>query len=389
MGKPGDWLLWRKAISPQAEFEVWLDSASNQIAVERNRGSSAPMDISEWSKTIDRRLQGEARAEAYRTYLRDIIQQQSAIFFRIHAEPNTIVQWRLEELPSDKLIASVSIHHCPLERGSKLRISELRIRNSRVELSNCYIGTLILEAESIELVLKNCWIGRLDIQDSIVFGDSSITGGGILSIATPRPGSKLFKGYLEIARHTYVPVGPTPRMPTPNAYLFLRHQLAEVGNTEAAGFFSRAEHYFNYRKEPGAARYVSFLYWLTCDYGTSVTRPLLWTLSLVAAGTAFGFTVGPVLDPDFLKHATELATAGPLRATWYSAFLDEGWHARLARATAAAWGAAVNPFSVFGDRGVVLMPSWWSNLILKLIGASTTLSIAMLFLAIRRRFRLS
>lgn len=390
MAQPIKLAFWRKDARPHVTFETWLEATMKQL--EESRGVVKLEDFGTWSGKTRNRSQGQngpELAQAYRKHARSYLQECGAIAFNIVVEEDNQPLWRLEELPKDKIYPVVDVRDGRFHSANSLEIGTLRVRHANLELSNCRIGNLILDTGSIRLVLKDCWVGRLEIQNDVVLGDCSISGGGVLSFETPKPATKLFRGYLEIDRQTYVPTGPTSRMPTPNAYLFLRHQLTEVGNTEAAGFFARAEHYFNYRREPGAARLVSFLYWATSDYGTSVTRPLLWTLGLVATGTAFGFTVGPVLDPDFLKHANDSAMADQLHMTWYSAFLDDDWRARLARATAAAWGAVFNPFSVFGDRGVVLMPSWWSNLILKLIGAFTTLSIAMFFLAIRRRFRLS
>lgn len=337
----------------------------------------------------DARMTPEAASEAYRKYSREQLAQCDALAFSIHVEQGGEPNWRLAELPKDKLYPNLTVSGWQENFAADLQIGNLTLRNSKVELVNCTIERLVLHSEQIEITIRNCWIGTLVVGDNAILGDCVIEGGGILAIITPPPGIKVFRGYLQIDRNTYVPIEPNARMRTPSAYLFLRHQLTEIGNMEAAGFFGRAEQYFSYRTEPGAAKLVSFIYWLASDYGTSITRPLAWTLGLIAAGTALAFAVGPTLDPDFVKTASDGTTGALLRTTWYSAFLGEGYQVRLARATAVAWGAALNPFSVFGDRGVVLMPTLLSNLALKSIGALATLSFAMLFLAIRRRFRLT
>lgn len=156
----------------------------------------------------------------------------------------------------------------------------------------------------------------------------------------------------------------------------IRNFLTSGNELLAAGHFHAAELALERADDHWPSSLVNWLYERLSDYGNSSRRPFIWALlSLSALGVAAYFAdsvtvIIPQPHPDL--HI------------WQQTLAEN----RLLRAVVFPFYAVFNPLNVFTSRPFMVSKEWYWLFLHSLISLFGTLNVALLVLALRRRFKL-
>ena len=153
----------------------------------------------------------------------------------------------------------------------------------------------------------------------------------------------------------------------------MRAHMAALENAPMVSRFHQLEQSVERENLGGVDRFLSFGYKILSNYGSSSGKPLVWLLSLL-------------LVTFFLALLDGGSASGELTG-WQTSLQGEEWQAQVERAASLALQATLNPLGIFGTKGAVVAKSGWLACWLFVHGVFSALFIALLILAVRRRFK--
>ncbi|WP_119422599.1 hypothetical protein [Desertibaculum subflavum] len=245
-----------------------------------------------------------------------------------------------------------------------------------VHIKDMFVGRLVLHAIN-EILIENCWIGRLQIGSKVV-GDCIMKGGGILSIQCPPPKpDSPFTGAVHFSPETRFPEKKTDEMQDAQAYRNLRaHMIALENNPMANKFYVLEQRFERDREHENFAKAVSWLYAGLSSYGSSMLRPLLWFGGLYAA------TFLLLLVTDGVALAED-------RFGWQAGLSGSDYWAQARRAFFLTNQSTFNPLGIFGAKSIAAAANGWLAFWLVIHGLLSAIFATLFILAVRRRFKIA
>lgn len=267
-----------------------------------------------------------------------------------------------------------------------LNIKAVNIRQNtmdRILFENCRISRLVLGAprsvEETSVVLLNSWVGNLTLYPKCN-QHFEMTGGGIFNIDCPPPdGENPFMGSVIFGRDVFLPRS-TEHYPIegPQPYRNLQAHLVKLQNNPAVSFIRAAEQAIERETDTSFNKFLSYLYQWFSNYGSSTFRPLVWLIALFVFNSLLIYCTdgsARVFPDDFYVG-------------WRESLLDPDAGGRVSRATLLALQSTLNPFGIFGARAMVVAETGLLNIWLGFSGLFSAVLIALLILALRRRFKM-
>ncbi len=250
-------------------------------------------------------------------------------------------------------------------------------------LENCRISRLVIgvdhRPQETRLILRNSWVGNL-----LLFPKSNqhfeMTGGGIFNIDCPPPdGENPFTGSVIFGRDVFLPRS-TKRYPIegPQPYRNLQAHLLKLENGPAVSFIRAAEQAIERETDTRFNKFLSYLYQWFSNYGSSTLRPVIWLAFLLA------FNIWLIYQTDGATRAFP----DEFYVGWRENLLDTGNSGSISRAALLALQSILNPFGIFGARAMVVAETGLLNIWLGISGLFSAVLIALLILALRRRFKM-
>lgn len=244
---------------------------------------------------------------------------------------------------------------------------------TRVTLRGCYIRHLVISGTETQIRIEDCVIGNLvfdigtisglDIADSCILHITTSS-----EVATKNP----FHGNVLI-RDTWLARDPRDHAGRISDLRQIRTHLSSINNFAAAGIFHAAELSLerkHIKRWLSARKFVSWIYEVLSDYGNSISRPLIFLAVFYVVMWLIVFATDNVVTTSGLVGwQTHLCTSRPLRAFAYPIL------------------AIFNPVGVFG-KPILIAGSWLSSLILTALAFIGTMCVGLMFVGIRRRFKL-
>ncbi len=307
--------------------------------------------------------------------------------------------WVLNQLNQNRHVVDLGLERGhleirELEYAAKVRNLSLANGYGKIVIRNMCIGTLTA-GDGIDVTLIDCSVNNLKIGDSnkMDFLNSNIgrleISGRILQWSMKRgallrlhmsargPDPNPIIGTIEL-RKVYLPHDPSEFDVDPQEYRDARAFLLERNNTLAAAVFHSAELALDRHRESWANQFASWIYELMSDYGNSIARPLLWFLAIFVTVT----TVGAIFD------AIQTNIPHEELHGWQFTLDKVGWHGQLWRAATYALQSIINPFGIFSTKPLLVAKSPYWSIGLTLPCWFGTLSLALIVISLRRRFKL-
>lgn len=270
----------------------------------------------------------------------------------------------------------------------ELHFEEVRLHQNAQALTTfegCKIKTLRVESRHSkfinQIILRNTWVGTL-IFNTVCNSHFEMSGGGILNFECPPPssasnespftGSVVFQDVF-LARNSkdFYIKGPQP-------YRNLRTHLLKLENGPAVNLVHAAEQALEREKDTGFNKILSHLYEWFSDFGSSALRPFLWFVLILTANTELIY----ILDGAVIFPQKELFFG------WREILMDGSDAGNLSRSMMLSFQSSYNPFGIFGARGFVEAQNIYLKAYLSISGFVSTILIALLVLALRRRFKM-
>ena len=246
-----------------------------------------------------------------------------------------------------------------------------------VVFRNCAIRRLTIHP-SHSVTLINCQIGTLALGNSLL-RHFDMRGGCILNIECNPPWKDSpFTGSVTMS-DVFLPRKPMEGfIRTPQPYRNLRAHLRSLENSQGANLLHSAELAIERESDNKTNKVLSHAYELFSDFGSSASRPLIWLflLWLVSFVTAF------------ISDGAALAYAANDYTGWRSLLMCNDLAGRGLRAAVLSFQQLASPLTIIGAKPL-LIPKY---LLLAVWAAIHSLFsavlIALLILAIRRRFKM-
>jgi len=277
-------------------------------------------------------------------------------------------------------------------------INEMVVANPLAVISfkNCRIRSLILYAECQNVSIEDCMIGLLHIERGptgpaspreISIGVLNVTGSFIRGLRLRTTDS--LQGNVRIVRTVFDRHPQTDRSggelasleePYPQDYRNARINLQARGNQQAAGVFHAIEQSLERRSYPvGISRFLSWCYEVMADFGNSIARPIAWFFGLTVTGMGVVCATN-----DAVPEQVVAATNG-----WRGALASPGPAWRLMRSAVLELRYVRDPLAFLSPRGIVASGSVWVSSFLVWQSLLSLTALALLIIAVRRRFKLS
>lgn len=268
--------------------------------------------------------------------------------------------------------------------GRSLRVWECFIGHSQhntsvVKLEDCEVATLWLD-HAAKVELRNTKVGTLVIKDVSLI---DMEGGCVLNIDIPTPGgSNPLKGSVDFVR-TFFPRNRTDwLLQGPQPYRNMRFHLRNIENGQMANLFHSAELAVERDRDTRFNRILSYAYELFSDFGSSAARPIIWwfTVAFLVAGILYSAD-GVVPSSSANEHFVG----------WRAVLVENGggYLQRAAKALYLSFNTMLNPLDLLSYRAL-LVPGTPALFVLSLAQALlSAVLVALLILAIRRRFKMS
>jgi hypothetical protein len=306
--------------------------------------------------------------------------------------------WVDRELAKDQLVhILLDGNLAPVLRNNfdfAARIGNLEIQNTlgaQIVLRDRSIESLIIGVQS-DVKLVRCRVRRLQIEnvctlemEDTFVGDMvrnnlisrwGMSGGSVLKLLTLGNRRHAF-GTVEF-NHVYFPHDPSEIEVDPQGYRDARQDLLARNNVLAAAVFHSAELALDRRRERFANRFVSWIYELLSDYGNSIARPLVWFFVII-------LIVGAI---SAMFDLTMIGVPPHELVGWQMILCDPSWIGDVARSVTYALRAVVNPLNIFRTEPLVVSRSPLAAFGLTVLSLFGTLSLGLIVIGIRRRFKL-
>jgi len=238
-----------------------------------------------------------------------------------------------------------------------------------VNLRRCRITNLILGPGQLQEVnVIDCSLGELRLLGGTQ--ELNIRNGKIRKLAAPQ-GTNFLGGAVTI-RHVSLPTVEA----NVHALRQLRAELVRTHNLDAAGPVHAAEQRISRQKLDYIDQIFSVLYDWASEYGGNTFWPVAWFL--VWAGVSFAVL--------FVSEGTVLSER-PLSG-WQHVLNGSTLAASAARAGYLTLNQIFNPLGIFGINPLVIPRTTWIAAASGFVCFLATVSLGLLVLALRRRFRL-
>jgi len=264
-----------------------------------------------------------------------------------------------------------------------ISIRQLQIygSNKPVTLKNLRVDKLTFGSVDGVTKMENVWIGDLVFSAGNRFQSFYCSGGGILNIAVDTPdGNNPFNGSIHFADNIYFPRKIGFRLEGPQPYRNMRAHMLKLENTPMVSRFFTLEQATERRLDPkwSLNRFISWIYELLSDYSASTPRPImalaiLFLISSTITYISDGAAVGDPID----------------LVGWQKNLCGDSQTASALRAVVLAGNAILNPLSVLGVKGLLVPKYSWLAFWNWLSSAFAALFIALFFLSVRRRFKMT
>jgi len=271
-------------------------------------------------------------------------------------------------------IENISIHRLNINNDSGFPVV--------IHLEGCNVGTLSVsrpKADSgcIELVCVNTNIGKLEMKETSLHS-MDMTSGCILGLSCPPPGSKNpISGDISFVNVFFPRNTKDYLLSGAQAYRSLRHHLTSLQNIQAANLIRSAELAVERESDYGTNKWLSRLYELFSDFGSSTWRPIAWL---------FGFFVVSSLVIFFTSGAVQGIPDAVIYSGWRSALIKPDDN--LFRTVYLASQPIINPLGIFSPKALLVPKNGWIFTLLLFQGLFSPVWIALFIFAVRRRFRL-
>ncbi|TAM46948.1 MAG: hypothetical protein EPN55_03960 [Gammaproteobacteria bacterium] len=269
-----------------------------------------------------------------------------------------------------------------------LTIVELVVRRGTdrgllIQLSNCRVGKITVTkqpgVEATSFIITSCNIGTF-VMESEAIRDMEVTNGCILNFRCPAPDAKNpFMGSVSF-KDVFFPRDTKNHLLTgPQPYRNLRAHLRKLENTPAANLFHGAELAVERENDTWTNQAFSKIYEVLADFGGSVLRPLLWWLLL------FALSILVVLNNGGVVKAINEQN---VYVGWREVLVSDGIYTSLVSAFYVCIQAVVNPLGIFGYKALLIPVSPWVAMWLSFHSVISLVLIALLIVALRRRFKI-
>lgn len=266
-----------------------------------------------------------------------------------------------------------------------LKIDTIDFRNHKsVTIENCWIRNLLLYEIKETILIKDCSIGIIDIDliryKKLIFENSTILLPQCSSSEKPLNGDIVLKKIFI----------PKDEKTFPLAIQDIRNvkeRLIKSGNHAAAGFFHSVELAHERKMESPINQLFSYLYEALSDYGNSTLRPLFFFFSSILLSMTYSLSFG-----SFELNNSDLAGWQKNLAS-NDIFLKICEHVIYTKDILSsfyfAWVSIFNPLGIFSSKINLLVPTTPTQAIVHImISLFGTTSLALFFIALRRKFRM-
>jgi hypothetical protein len=254
---------------------------------------------------------------------------------------------------------------------------------NEVILTDCFIGRLevVVNDCSAHLTLKDCVIGELVLKENS-FSFLDVQGGAILNIKTPAADAgNPFTGHVSLNRNTFFPVKGTESKLFEGAhgYRAIRKHLESLENAPMAAFVRAKELEAERVHDRGLSNFVSWLYGFFAGYGQKPAMPLVWLLfAYVATGAILVLVDGGTLGYDSNHY----------KGVWVSLIGDD-CSSRFARSFTLPLQSFSNPLGWVSPRKLVVTTNIIGSFVLILHALFSATMVFLTALSLRRRFKLT
>lgn len=364
------------------EFIKWYE--------EKNETPDVELEFTKWTNSVGNmnKMDHVYRGNEFVKFIQQRINNENSVSLNVNMqwEPNqTLVGLGKDKFDTDlvRVDFKVGSHKVAFEN---LSIKELLIRgapNSTILIENCRISRLQLGmgggGNEVNLVMRKSWVGNLVLYPKSI-QHFEMTGGGIFNLECPTPDAENpFTGSVIFARDVFLPRNTKHYLiKGPQPYRNLQAQLMKLENGPAVSFVRAAEQAIEREADTHFNKFLSYLYQWFSDFGSSALRPVLWLVALFVSNALLIYYI----DGAVLKLQAELY------AGWEKNLLDTSATGKASRAAFLALQSIVNPFGIFGARAMVVAETGLLNIWLGVSGLFSAVLIALLILALRRRFKM-
>ncbi len=278
-------------------------------------------------------------------------------------------------------ISVVPDQECPLVfRNLKIRNSIIHGKNAGMKgviFDNCDIAKLLLQNDA-KVTLINTKIGTLVIQQANLI---DMEGGCVLNIEITAPGgANPLSGSIDFVNTFFPNNRKDYLLPGPQPYRNMRYHLRSIENGQMANLFHSAELAVERERDTGMNKFLSYGYQIFSDFGSSATRPIVsWFLLGIVSAIIIFFTNGatPAFETD--KYPG-----------WKAVLVADncGTSTNLAKATYLSFSTMLNPLGQMGHRALLVPSKRWTFIMLIFQALLSAILIALMILAIRRRFKM-
>jgi len=249
--------------------------------------------------------------------------------------------------------------------------------NEPVFIDNCEIGTLNLTSQA-KAVIRNTKIGTLIIKQARLI---DMEGGCVLNIDIDAPGSTdPLTGSVDFVNTFFPRNRKNYLLPGPQPYRNMRHHLRAIENGQMANLFHSNELAVERERDTGMNKFLSYAYQALSDFGSSAFRPIVWWFVIGAFSAIVIFSTNgatPTFGAD--KYPG-------WKAMLFADSCDSSTNA--VKATYLSFSTMLNPLGLMGHRAL-LVPSTGGIFIMLVFQALlSAILIALIILAIRRRFKM-
>lgn len=232
---------------------------------------------------------------------------------------------------------------------------------------------------SARVTLINTKVGTLNINQANLI---DMEGGCVLNIEVPAPGGAInpLTGSIDFLNTFFPKNRKDYLLPGPQPYRNMRHHLRAIENGQMANLFHSAELAVERERDTGVNKFLSYAYQALSDFGSSAFRPIAWWFGIGILSTIIVFST---------NGATP--TFGADKYPGWKAMLvadNCDFWTGVTKAAYLSFSTMLNPLGLMGHRTLLVPSNGWIFIILVFQALLSAILIALMILAIRRRFKM-
>ena len=380
---PSKWEMRSDIVKPSKEFLSWLQTEDDKKIVENIANET------EYNQTVI-----DNKAKDIKTTLTS---GKTLALFRLQISSNhRLKQLDLLCLPERTSHTNIqqithTIQKDHLDKIENLNIRKLSLSSGGIKkhltLKNCWIDKLILtNGQSISVNLINCEIGNIEFQPTST-ENITIENCVILSVKCSNPESgNPFLGLFFIKGTNYFPKTENEykgQTVGHHNYAFARYHLSRIHNVEATSLFHSIELRLEKPYQTKTVKFFNSLYGLFSDYGQSIGRPLLTIVFITMISTVVFL---PPLSLQTTKDSPSWANG--VQKSCIEQKNKALTTTCLIRSSLHSVEPILNPLGVVTGAKNFTPTKWPWEFFQYCQRLLLTISVFLLFLALRRKFRI-